>query len=1005
MNTNNISSVPFALIAVFTMFLVRPDIASAFEIDTHATLTQQAYRRSTLHNNRDKLSSLGLTYSRIVRSESDKRSNAEIPLGKTYYDFSTNPPTQRNAHRFDTFYSEKKNRWEPIITYKGDTAPFLADWLSRGSVREDDGAVPLGFNPKDAPLSQINRFCRHFFDPLKTVDAGLTNAPGSLGRIGCDSTMPDAVQWALGTSGTGGTGAEDTGRVNRFTVLDAREAQWRAMTGRDKNMQTRPEAQTRAGRDAYWATTFRALGDVMHLLQDMGNPQHTRNEAHPFFTAHGLLEGHVNGRVLGTAEQFVNRGNAFAQFTELPPNYGNAPVPSYASYRKFFTNTKKAGLADYSNKGFFTSDANFGTSKYALPDSIPGNYESILNPAPENPIIMERYLTRGVEDIQGDQTRTSAPIRMTRESVLSELITESGLIPGYGFFSIDRAVIDDQIGLLIPRTVAYSAGILDYYFRGSLTISPTSEGIFGVMDHGASNGFKKLVVKVKNTTPAIANLEVGAGATVPQPMDGGKFVAVVRFHRDLAFTNDLSNAIGLGNCKTLADIYGPGNEPTLANNTFNPNHDPNVTTACRNGEETIVTSAAVNTTLGVNEEKEMSFDFAANPVPVAGVDYVIQIVYRGKLGDEEDAIVSGVKELADPMFITRHNMYDYILQGKSNNNPDSVDLDGPQPITITEPINFFRANTKWKFDYATDFKGMGNSGWSFLGKEAFTAYDYTLPMSYRYTLGPRSNESFAIASAVPPGGFTRIAVLAPLREDTQQQSDSPQIRVERQRVPESAFMGETFSLLPQRHHSKQVGWGDPLRGINGWRNDGYTWHRLENDFSYDVGYQFLYHCSIFPLTPLEGKVVSYAQVIAIDIGKYGTDFFPLEFAVKVTPQNEVFKRRTGRTPYFTPWAQEDNQPAQSCQPPSPVSVNDHIAVNKSFFYYPGIWKSSYSPWDILVSTHSYAVKENPTPADYVVIEENERALSQRQNIRSDGISQTQILQKSPTAVQIAEKYR
>ncbi len=36
------------------------------------------------------------------------------------------------------------------------------------------------------------------------------------------------------------------------------------------------------GRHAYRATTFRALGDVLHLVQDMGQPQHTRNAAHPF---------------------------------------------------------------------------------------------------------------------------------------------------------------------------------------------------------------------------------------------------------------------------------------------------------------------------------------------------------------------------------------------------------------------------------------------------------------------------------------------------------------------------------------------------------------------------------------------------------------------------------------------------------------------------------------------------------------------------------------------------
>jgi hypothetical protein len=31
-------------------------------------------------------------------------------------------------------------------------------------------------------------------------------------------------------------------------------------------------------RQAYWATTFRALGDVAHLVQDLAQPQHTETK-------------------------------------------------------------------------------------------------------------------------------------------------------------------------------------------------------------------------------------------------------------------------------------------------------------------------------------------------------------------------------------------------------------------------------------------------------------------------------------------------------------------------------------------------------------------------------------------------------------------------------------------------------------------------------------------------------------------------------------------------------
>ena len=57
-------------------------------------------------------------------------------------------------------------------------------------------------------------------------------------------------------------------------------------------------------RKAYWATTFRALGDVIHLVQDMAQPQHTRSEIHP----------------LGMRKEFENYIEARA-IAELQPTY------------------------------------------------------------------------------------------------------------------------------------------------------------------------------------------------------------------------------------------------------------------------------------------------------------------------------------------------------------------------------------------------------------------------------------------------------------------------------------------------------------------------------------------------------------------------------------------------------------------------------------------------------------------------------------------------------------
>src|SRR4051794_30981798 len=57
---------------------------------------------------------------------------------------------------------------------------------------------------------------------------------------------------------------------------------WKDVDGRYANLNYgEASAATKENwRRAYWATSFRSLGDAVHLLQDMAQPQHTRNEPH-----------------------------------------------------------------------------------------------------------------------------------------------------------------------------------------------------------------------------------------------------------------------------------------------------------------------------------------------------------------------------------------------------------------------------------------------------------------------------------------------------------------------------------------------------------------------------------------------------------------------------------------------------------------------------------------------------------------------------------------------------
>ena len=100
------------------------------------------------------------------------------------------------------------------------------------------------------------RFLNHFHDGL--------NNRGLEAFLSGES----AIDWSL--AGIGAQDGEDS-----FSWNDAREYYFKALT-----------SESKAERDKYWGKTFRALGQVMHLLQDAANPSHVRNDSHPDFSAY-----------------------------------------------------------------------------------------------------------------------------------------------------------------------------------------------------------------------------------------------------------------------------------------------------------------------------------------------------------------------------------------------------------------------------------------------------------------------------------------------------------------------------------------------------------------------------------------------------------------------------------------------------------------------------------------------------------------------------------------------
>ena len=301
-----------------------PFSARAYELTTHALLTNRAYAISALGSQPSLLTQLGLVH-------------LPSPFGRSYYDFTSSLIRKRSVNAFELSKFRDVDRIDE---------QRINGWLMRGAVRADDGGAAAAWFASEPyitdrdPYGLLNRFCNHFLDPItrNALSTSLFSDPET--RIVCpNSENFNAANWAIGANAGGADAfsaspqAVDNFR-NHFTIPSAREAMWRALT---LTNEAGAPAQRIAGdteeqtRKAYWASTFRALGNVLHLNQDMGQPQHARNEGHgPGHS--GLFERYVDARAAqmpDTIFKFDGEGKLFIEQGGLPslPLENSYPIP------------------------------------------------------------------------------------------------------------------------------------------------------------------------------------------------------------------------------------------------------------------------------------------------------------------------------------------------------------------------------------------------------------------------------------------------------------------------------------------------------------------------------------------------------------------------------------------------------------------------------------------------------------------------------------------------------
>ncbi len=345
--------------------------------------------------------------------------------------------------------------------YKQYINQRIENWLGEGGILEDrPGSIT------DYITGKPSRSVNHFHNPLKTNwdEAGLNDT-----FLGKSYTGQSSVLWAQNTNQNIG---------GKWSWKDAREYFYIALTGKDftgNNVTPLPGETEEEKRERYFTNTFRGIGQQMHLVEDASVPAHVRNDIH----IPNPLYPHYEQKV----EAFRTKQNIYGTFwndllanpitfdksiLNIASTHPSAPVPIsriidtdlYNEDNPNVTTTlynspQYIGVAEYTNANFMSKDTLFTHLDFNYPNIsdtvlwIDNNNREYVKKVGSGDTINHLAITSWLY-----------PFRITYFPQYTEYLP----------VGLDEECYKEYAQKLIPRAVGYSAGLLDYFFRGDLDL-------------------------------------------------------------------------------------------------------------------------------------------------------------------------------------------------------------------------------------------------------------------------------------------------------------------------------------------------------------------------------------------------------------------------------------------------------------------------------------------------------------------------------------------------------
>jgi hypothetical protein len=334
-----------------------------------------------------------------------------------------------------------------------------------------EGAEPLtavqwvqeGGESEDVPFLRV---LNHFHNPLRSWDeAGL--------RVGGLQIGQSAVLWGQ--------------NINQGLLEDGT---WSWPLARQRFL-LGLVGDSRTERDHAFADTFRALGQVSHLIQDAAVPAHARDDAHPSLPSPFGLAIPLNpdwyedwveeARAKNSSENVFNDLLALPARRPLPSVFrpsgspqASAPIAGLIDTTQFIHTgvvdgplaPADVGMSEFSNGNFLSRSTLF--KNFALPrvSALGQGFFELVDPAHPSTSKFRRYFSKVVEGTSAIEIEHF----VTEGALYQSLSSIVGTPPSAGWL-LDSRVHRDYAAELLPRAVGYSAALLDYFFRGKLEVT------------------------------------------------------------------------------------------------------------------------------------------------------------------------------------------------------------------------------------------------------------------------------------------------------------------------------------------------------------------------------------------------------------------------------------------------------------------------------------------------------------------------------------------------------